>query len=147
MAEKNQNIVALCRLVGAALERHRAAQLAEAGYPDITHEGAPVLVLLTERDLSIGEISAGLTIPLREAVRRCDALEARGYLRRVGPLGDIRNRALRLTPSGRTAIETDRQLETDPEMRIVDQIGTTDIDAIRRVLTALFDQTRQTRTP
>ncbi|MFY1668514.1 MarR family winged helix-turn-helix transcriptional regulator [Plantactinospora sp. WMMB334] len=141
MNDDERDLISLLRLADDACERHRAEVLDRAGCPDLNRALIPILRKLIKGDASVGALAAEMRIPMGEAARRVNALEARGYVRRCGPAGDIRHRVLRITAAGRTATEIDRQLEADLERQVVARLGASALDIARQVFAAIIGET------
>ncbi|MFY1692862.1 MarR family winged helix-turn-helix transcriptional regulator [Plantactinospora sp. WMMB782] len=141
MSDGDRNLIALLRLAEDACERHRAERLDQAGCPGLNRGLVPILRTLAEGDASVGALAAEMGVALREAAQRVEALEARGYVRRFGPAGDIRHRVLRITTAGRTATEIDRQLEADLEQQVAAGLGAPALDIARQVFAVVVGAT------
>jgi DNA-binding MarR family transcriptional regulator len=133
-------LVAACRDAEAACEQYRQRQLSRAGYPGIRRE-VIVLLHLAERDTTIGALATTLHVTDQDIAQRAGALEARGYLRRIGPPGDIRHRVVQLTAAGRAASQLDRRLGAELQQRLTERFGDAQIAAAHLVLTALAAET------
>ncbi len=130
-------LVAACRDAEAACELYRQQQLSRAGYPGIRREVIVQLHHLAERDTTIGALATTLHVTEQDIAQRAGALEARGYLRRIGPQGDIRHRVMQLTAAGRAAGQLDRRLDAELQQLLTERFGDAQMTAARLVLTAL----------
>ncbi|KUL22732.1 hypothetical protein ADL15_47580 [Actinoplanes awajinensis subsp. mycoplanecinus] len=99
----------------------------------------PVLRALAESDTTVGELAGRLAVPVQEIVRRVGALEARGYVRRLGAAGDVRDRRIQITTAGDAAAAADRHDELAVEEQLVARLGAVEVTAARNVLLALLE--------
>jgi DNA-binding MarR family transcriptional regulator len=126
------------------LEGHRslAAELADAlaerGYPDVRAGHAVVFLHIDRRSgTRLTELARRARMTKQGMMQAVDALEARGYVRRVPDPEDGRAKAVRLTAHGRRCAAETRRAAAATESRVRRQLGARRYEALRDALVEL----------
>ena len=126
------------------LEGHRelatelAGLLAERGYSDIRASQAAVFLHIDRRSgTRLTELARRARMTKQGMMQAVDALEARGYLRRVPDPEDGRAKAVRLTAHGRRCAAETRRAAAATESRVRRELGARRYEALRDALMEL----------
>jgi DNA-binding MarR family transcriptional regulator len=114
--------------------------VARAGIDDMRSSFGFVIRALAERDRTLTELSELLGVTKQAAIKVVDEMEERGYVERRPDPVDRRAKVIRLTDKARgvrrTALRASSRLETE----LVQDLGTEDLQATRRVLIRLLER-------
>jgi DNA-binding MarR family transcriptional regulator len=113
--------------------------LADAGCDDVPRNGAFVLAATAATGVQLGQIIRELRVSKQAAGQLIDALVSRGYLVRSVDQQDRRRLNITLTDRGMDAAEVIGAAIGSVNARLARRVSEEDIQAARRVLTALID--------
>jgi DNA-binding MarR family transcriptional regulator len=126
-------------LAAPALHARVIAGLAERGFPGVKVSHGYVVQRLLDDEPTVGALAEALAMTQQGASKQVLDLERLGYAERVPVAGDLRARAVRLTPRGRRMVEATRELRAEVELEVVARTGPDEVDAAKEVLAALVD--------
>ncbi|MGJ6968304.1 MarR family winged helix-turn-helix transcriptional regulator [Streptosporangium sp. G11] len=134
------DLTMLASLIGTALDERTLAALRDAGHPHLRRAHGFVFQHLIERQPTVGQLAESLGVTPQAASKYVVDLESLGYvLRETDPL-DSRVRRIVMTPHGHHAVSIARELRTDLERELAQDLGDSAVADSRRVLVALLDR-------
>jgi DNA-binding MarR family transcriptional regulator len=139
---------ALLRHARSTYGRAKRGALEAAGYNDVPANGMYVIggLAMGAGGVPIRQLVRELGISKQAAGQLVDTLVARGYLVRRPDDEDRRQLIVTLTKRGRAAAETQAAARAQIDAALSNCVGTADVAATRRALTALIDIGAEQRT-
>lgn len=123
---------------GWAMADELQRRLAAGGHVELRFNDGVVFQHVLAAELSITGLAARMGVTQQAASKAVGDLERRGLLDRVPSARDARARLLRLTPTGRSAVEAARRHRADIEAELVDTFGTERVADARDLLAAVI---------
>ena len=141
MAEEDDpgelNLALLCFIVYRAMEARVLADLAAAGFGDVTAAQGRVFARIDSDGTRITELAERALITKQTAGFLVDQLERAGYVRRVPDPRDARARLVQIAERGRAAVKAARQTEAAVEAEWTAHLGEEATAGLRHALARL----------
>jgi DNA-binding MarR family transcriptional regulator len=129
----------LVALAGPAVVELLVQRTAAAGYAGVRPSHGYVMQRLVEDEPTITELAASLGMSQQGASKQVADLEQRGWVHRVPRDGDLRVRAVRLTPAGRGLLEAGRRERELLAAELTARVGADCVEQAQEALAALLD--------
>jgi DNA-binding MarR family transcriptional regulator len=141
MAEEDDpgelNLALLCFIVYRAMEARVLADLAAAGFGDVTAAQGRVFARIDSDGTRITDLAERALITKQTAGFMVDQLERAGYVRRVPDPRDARARLVQIAERGRAAVKAARQTEAAVEAEWTAHLGEEATAGLRHALARL----------
>jgi DNA-binding MarR family transcriptional regulator len=141
MAEEDDpgelNLALLCFIVYRAMEARVLADLAAAGFGDVTAAQGRVFARIDSDGTRITDLAERALITKQTAGFLVDQLERAGYVRRVPDPRDARARLVQIAERGRAAVKAARQTEAAVEAEWTAHLGEEATAGLRHALARL----------
>jgi len=134
------DLISEIRLIGAAVNRHVADRLADAGFADLRPGHGYVVQRLLTGPQQITAMAANLGISQQAVSKTVKELGRLGFVSQTIDDGDSRRRPVALTDRGRDAVAQARTIRADIERRLTAAVGEADMASARMVIAALLSQ-------
>ena len=145
MAEDDEpgelNLALLCFIAYRAMETRVLADLAAAGFNDVTAAQGRVFARVDPDGTRITDLAERAQVTKQTAGFLVDQLERAGYVRRVPDPRDARARLVQIAERGRAAVEVARQTEAKVEAEWTAHLGEQATTQLRHALARLRDIT------
>ena len=145
MAEDDEpgelNLALLCFIAYRAMETRVLADLAAAGFDDVTAAQGRVFARVDPDGTRITDLAERAQVTKQTAGFLVDQLERAGYVRRVPDPRDARARLVRIAERGLAAVAVARQTEAAVEAEWTRHLGRAGAVQLRRALTRLREIT------
>jgi|1185.fasta_scaffold79343_2 DNA-binding MarR family transcriptional regulator len=135
------NIALLCFIVHRAMEDRVLADLAAAGFDDITLAQARVFARIGPKGTRVSDLAEQARVTKQTAGFLVDQLERAGYVRRLPDPTDARARLVVPAERGMAAIEVARRTEIDVQAEWTRHLGKRATAQLHATLTSLRDIT------
>ncbi len=136
--ELELSLVAL--FAGWAMADELQRRLAGEGLPDLRFGDGVVIQHVLAGELSITELAGRMGVTQQAASKAVADMERRGLVVRVPAPGDGRARHLRLTGTGRAAVDASRRLRADLDVELAGAFGAERLADARALLAAIVDR-------
>lgn len=133
------NLPTLVALAGGETERLQLDELAARGFPGLRRSHGYLFQHLIDGEPTVTALAAALGITQQGASKQVRELSDLGYVERGAVRADQRVRTVRLTASGRAAIEAARAAQAALEQQLLERVGAEKVAAAKRTLAALLD--------
>jgi DNA-binding MarR family transcriptional regulator len=140
-AGEEPNIGLLSFLVYRAMEARVLADLAAAGFGDVTAAQGRVFARIDLDGTRLTDLAERALITKQTAGFLVDQLERAGYVRRVPDPRDARARLVQIAERGRAAVEVARQTEAKVEAEWTAHLGEEPTAQLRHALARLREIT------
>lgn len=134
------DVPTLAFLAGVAANEYLLRRLRDRGI-ELRNAHGYVIQHLIEGEPTIGEIAERLEVTQQAASKTVLELEELGYVKRVSDPNDARVRRVALTRAGTRLLEKARADRAQLEASLSAVVGPRALDATRRALMALLEQT------
>jgi DNA-binding MarR family transcriptional regulator len=131
----------LAWLAGSAANEYLLARIRAGGHPDVRISHGYVFQYLLVGARSIGELAELLGVTQQAASKSVLELESLGYVMRSAEASDSRVKRVELSALGRKVIERGRSARASLEAKLASELGERTMNAGRRTLIALLEQT------
>jgi len=131
------NIGLLCFIVYRAMEARVLADLAAAGFGDVTAAQGRVFARIDSDGTRITDLAERALITKQTAGFLVDQLERAGYVRRVPDPRDARARLVQIAERGRAAVKAARRTEATVEAEWTAHLGEEATAGLRHALARL----------
>ena len=135
------NIGLLCFIVQRALEDRVLADLAAAGFDDVTVAQARVLARVGSQGTRVTDLAEQARVTKQTVVFLVDQLERAGYVRRVADPSDARARLVTFADRGLAAQEVARRTEVVVQQEWTRHLGRRVTVRLHQILTELSEIT------
>ena len=135
------DVALLCFIVHRAMEDRVLRDLAAAGFGDVTVAQARVFARIGPAGTRVGELAEQARVTKQTAGFLVDALESRGYVRRVPDPADARARLVVIAERGLAAVEVARRTEAAVQAEWTRHLGRRATTQLRATLTRLREIT------
>lgn len=139
MRPSDIDLPTLVSLAGPAVVEHLVRRTAAAGYAGVKPSHGYVMQRLVEGEPTISELAASLGMTQQGASKHVADLERLGWVQRVGIAGDLRTRAVRLTPAGRGLLEAGRRERELLARELTARVGADCVEQAQEALAGLLD--------
>jgi DNA-binding MarR family transcriptional regulator len=139
--EDRQNLGLLCFYPHRAMEARVLAELAAAGFEDITVAQGRIAARIGPEGTRLTDLAEQALVTKQTAGHLVDQLERAGYVRRVPDPTDGRARLVTVAERGRRAVEVARRVEVEVEAEWTAHLGAETADALRAALEKLREIT------
>ena len=129
----------LALFTGYALSDVVLAEVHASGHASLRFSHGFVFQHLIEGDRTIGELSERMELSQQAASKAVLELELLGYVERASDPSDGRVRRVRLTRSGRAAVEAGRAAQRRLAERLVAVLGKRRLEAARQTLAEVLE--------
>ena len=138
---KGPNLGVLLFIPYRAMEQRVMAELAEAGFDDVTLAQARVFQRIAAEGSRLTDLAEQAQITKQSAGFLVDQLESNGYVQRVPDPRDGRARLIVVAPRGAAAVQRSAQTVAAIEGEWLAHLGPDGIDTLRDLLAQLRDIT------
>lgn len=135
------NIGLLCFTVQRHMEDRVLADLAAAGFDDITAAQARVLARVSSNGTRVGDLAEQARVTKQTVTFMVDQLERTGYVRRVADPSDARARLVIFAERGLAAQEVARRTEVVVQQEWTRHLGRRTTARLHQILTQLREIT------
>jgi DNA-binding MarR family transcriptional regulator len=134
------DLISQIAILGAAINRHVAGGLSDAGYAELRPGHGYVVQRLLTGPQQITAMAADLGISQQAVSKTVRDLVRLGFVSQTIDDGDSRRRPVALTERGRAAVERARSIRADLERNLGAAVGTADLAATRTVIAVLLGE-------
>jgi DNA-binding MarR family transcriptional regulator len=135
------NIGLLCFIVQRAMEDRVLADLAAAGFDDLTVAQGRILARVAGKGTRVTDLAEQARVTKQTVVSTIDQLVRAGYVRRVPDPTDARARLVTFAERGLAAQQVARRTETLVQEEWTRHLGRRDIARLHQLLTRLREVT------
>ena len=139
--EERQNLGLLCFYPHRALEARLLAELAAAGFDDITLAQGRIAARIGPAGTRLTDLAAQALVTKQTAGYLVDQLEKAGYVRRVPDPTDARARLVQMAERGKAVVAVARRVEAEMEAEWTAYLGEEDTAQLRAALERLREIT------
>lgn len=135
------NIGLLCFIVQRSMEDRVIADLAAAGFDDVTVAQGRVMARVSAKGTRLTDLAEKARITKQTASFLVDQLEKAGYVRRVPDPADARARLVIFADRGLAALEVARRTEVAVQQEWTNHLGKRTTARLHQILTQLREVT------
>ena len=140
---ERQNLGLLCFYPHRAMEARLLAELAAAGFDDITLAQSRIAARIGPGGTRLTELAAQALVTKQTAGHLVDQLEKAGHVRRVPDPTDARARLVQVAERGRAVVAVARRVEAEVEAEWTAYLG----DAVTAQLRGALERLREITDP
>jgi DNA-binding MarR family transcriptional regulator len=139
--QDHQNLALLCFYPHRAMEARLLAELAAAGYDDITLAQGRIAARIGPHGTRLTELAEQSLVTKQTAGHLVDQLQRAGYVHRVPDPTDARARLVRMAERGLAVVAIARRVEAEVEAEWTAHLGEEATSQLRAALTRLREVT------
>lgn len=140
-SDQRQNLGLLCFYPSRAVESRVLAELAAAGFDDLTSAQGRIVARIGPDGTRLTELAAQALVTKQTAGHLVDQLERAGYVRRVPDPMDGRARLVQMAERGLEAVAVARRVEAEVEAEWAAYLGEEGAAQLRSALERLREIT------